>query len=110
MALGLEAGREKMEDRASYVRTTGVGDEICTRFQVKLREEFGFEQPLASTLCREIQERIYGCSFDLWKPEDYKAFLEAGGHSDQGCYKVCGIAAEVAAARLLELRDEGARC
>jgi hypothetical protein len=25
------------------------------------------------------------------------------GHSDDGCYKVCGIAAEVAAARLLPI-------
>ena len=32
-------------------------------------------------------------------------FLEAGGNSDEGCYKVCGIAAEVAAERLLRLRE-----
>jgi C_GCAxxG_C_C family probable redox protein len=108
MGVGLEAGREKMEDRPSYVRATGVANEICDGFQEKLREEFGFEEPLASTLCRDIQERVYGKPFNLWEPEDYEAFLEAGGHSDQGCYKVCGIAAEVAAARLLELRDEGA--
>ncbi len=75
MALGLMAGREQMEDRPSYVRATGIGDQICDEFQEKLRER-----------------------------EDYEAFLEAGGHSDEGCYKVCGIAAEVAAARLLELR------
>jgi C_GCAxxG_C_C family probable redox protein len=106
MALGLEAGREEMEDRPSYVRATGVGEEICDGFQEKLREEFGFEEPLVSTLCRDIQERIYGRSFDLREPENYKAFLEAGGHSDEGCYKVCGIAAEVVAARLLELREE----
>jgi hypothetical protein len=27
-------------------------------------------------------------------------------HSDEGCYKVCGVAAEVVAARLLELGEE----
>jgi C_GCAxxG_C_C family probable redox protein len=106
MGLGLEAGREEMEDRPSYVRATGVGEEICDGFQEKLRIEYGFEEPLASTLCREIQEGIYGRPFDLREPEDYRAFLEAGGHSDEGCYNVCGIAAEVAAARLLELREE----
>jgi len=106
MALGLEAGREKMEDRPSYVKATGVGDEICDEFQDRLREEFGFKDPLASTLCRDIQEKIYGRSFNLRDPEDYGPFLEAGGHSDHGCYKVCGIAAEVAAERLLELREE----
>jgi len=106
MALGLMVGREQMEDRPSYVRATGIGYEICDGFQEKLREEFGFEEPLASTLCSEIQEKIYGRSFNLWEREDYGAFLEAGGHSDEGCFKVCGIAAEVAAARLLELREE----
>ncbi len=106
MALGLVAGREQMEDRPSYVRATGIADEICDGFQEKLREEFGFEEPLISTLCIEIQEKIYGRPFNLREREDYEAFLEAGGHSDEGCYKVCGIAAEVAASRLLELRGE----
>lgn len=102
----LMAGREQMEDRPSYVRATGIADEICDGFQEKLREEFGFEEPLTSTLCSEIQEKIYGRPFNLRERDDYDAFLEAGGHSDEGCYKVCGIAAEVAASRLLALRGE----
>ena len=59
--------------------------------------------PLESTLCSEIQTRIYGRSFDLRNTKDRDAFLEAGGHSDEGCYKVCGVAAEVAVEKLLEL-------
>ena len=84
MALGLMAGREQMADRPSYVRATGIADEICNGFQ----------------------EKIYRRPFNLGEREDSEAFLEAGGHSDEGCYKVCGIAAEVAAARLIALRGE----
>ncbi len=38
--------------------------------------------------------------------DDYQAFLAAGGHSDNGCLKVCGIAAEVAAEKIIELGQE----
>ena len=103
MGLGLVSGREEIEDTPPYVQAMGLANEICDRFQRRLEEEFGFEEPLDSTLCSEIQTRIYGRSFDLRDPEDREAFLEAGGHSDEGCYKVCGIGAEVAAEKLLEL-------
>ena len=67
MALGLVAGREQMADRPSYVRATGIADEICNGFQ----------------------EKIYRRPFNLGEREDSEAFLEAGGHSDEGCYMVC---------------------
>ncbi|MCW3991291.1 MAG: C-GCAxxG-C-C family protein [Candidatus Bathyarchaeota archaeon] len=103
MALGLVSGRERMEDYDRYAGAVDIADEICDGFQRRLGEEFGFTEPLESTLCREIQARIYGRSFDLRDPDQREAFLAAGGHSDEGCYKVCGVAAEVAAERLLEL-------
>lgn len=103
MGLGLVSGREEIEDTPQYTYAMGLADEICDRFQQRLEEEFGFEMPLESTLCSEIQTRIYGRSFDLRNPKDRDAFLEAGGHSDEGCYKVCGVAAEVAVEKLLEL-------
>ena len=40
---------------------------------------------------------IYGRSFDLANKVDYQAFLDAGGHGDTGCPKVCGIAAQISA-------------
>jgi len=105
MALGLARGRERIEDTPSYVEAMRIGNEICDAFQRRVAEEFGFPEPLTSTLCTEIQRGIYGRSFDIRDPEERVLFLEAGGHSDEGCYKVCGIAAEVAAERLLRLRD-----
>jgi C_GCAxxG_C_C family probable redox protein len=101
MALGLVRGRERMEDTPAYVAAMADADRLCDEFQRRLGEEFGFEEPLSSMLCREIQTRIYGRSFDIRDAEQRNAFYAAGGHSDEGCYKVCGIAAEVAAERLL---------
>ncbi len=103
MALGLVKGREKIEETEAYVQATAIADEICDDFQLRLAEEFEFDEPLRSTLCKEIQEKIYGRSFDIRDPIERDAFLNAGGHSDEGCYKVCGVAAEVAAERLLKL-------
>ena len=103
MALGLVSGRRRIEDTPSYVGAVSAADEMCDEFQRRLEEEFGFPEPLESTLCAEIQTRIYGRSFDIRDPDEREAFLAAGGHSDEGCYKVCGIAAEVAAARLLRI-------
>jgi C_GCAxxG_C_C family probable redox protein len=102
MGLGLVSGRERIEDTPKYVHAMDLANEIRDRFKRRLEEEFGFEEPLDSTLCNDIQTRIYGRSFDLMDPKDYDDFLEAGGHSDEGCYKVCGIGAEVAAERLME--------
>lgn len=103
MAVGLVSGRRRMEDYEQYVHATDIANEVSDRFQLRLRAEFGFAEPLESTLCRDIQTRIYGRSFDIRDPDQRDAFLAAGGHSDDGCYKVCGIAAEVAADRLLKL-------
>lgn len=101
MALGLVSGRERMEDYEKYAQATNIAQEICDDFQERLEKEFGFDEPLDSTLCDEIQTKVYGRSFDLRDPAEREAFLTAGGHSDEGCYKVCGIAAEVAAEILL---------
>lgn len=103
LALGLVSGRERMEDYEQYVQATNIANEICDEFQRRLEKEFGFREPLESTLCRDIQTKIFGRSFDIRDLVQREEFLAAGGHSDEGCYKVCGIAAEVAAERLLKL-------
>lgn len=104
MALGLIAGRERIEDTERYSQAMKTADEICGEFQGRLESEFGFTEPLKSTLCSEIQTKIYGRPFNLRDDEQREAFLAAGGHSERGCYKVCGVAAEVSAERVLKLR------
>jgi C_GCAxxG_C_C family probable redox protein len=104
MALGLVVGREDIQDTPRYHKALEVAYEIADAFQKRLTEEYGFKKPLDSTLCRDIQVRVYGRSFDLWEPDGIQAFLDAGGHDDEGCLKVCGVAAEVTATKILELK------
>jgi len=103
LALGLVIGRERMEDEETYQAMMPPSTEVRTRFKEELKKQFGFEEELESTLCRDIQEKIYGRSFYMADDEERQAFLDAGGHSETGCPKVCGIAAQVAAEKILEL-------
>jgi len=103
LALGLVIGRERMEDEEAYKAMMEPSIEVRTRFKEELKKQFGFEGDLENTLCCHIQEKIYGKSFYLANEEERQAFLAAGGHSETGCPKTCGIAAQVAAEKLLEL-------
>lgn len=102
MALGLVIGREKMEDTEVYRDSMEPSADLIDRFKEELKKQFGFEGELNGTLCRQIHEKIYGRAFDMTDPDDYQAFLDAGGHGDSGCLKVCGVAAQVGAEKILE--------
>lgn len=106
MALGLVIGREKMEDTQAYRDSMEPSADLIERFKAELKEQFGFEGELKGTLCRQIHEKIYGRAFDMMDPDDYQAFLDAGGHGDEGCLKVCGVAAQVGAEKILELTKD----
>ena len=103
MALGLVVGRTDITDTQTYRDAMVPSNEIIKEFQRRLQETFEFDEPLENTICRDIQQRIYGESFDLTDPVSYQAFLDAGGHGDEGCPLVCAVAAEVTAEKMLEL-------
>ena len=103
MALNLLIGRKKIEDTERYREAMGPSVELINRFSEELKNQLGFKEPLKSTLCREIQEKLYGRFFNMLDEKDYQAFIEAGGHSDGGCLEVCGIAAQVAAEKILSI-------
>ena len=103
LALGLLIGREKIEDIEAYKAMMEPSIEVRNRFREELKKQFRLEEALESTLCRDIQEKVFGRPFNLTNEEDYQAFSAAGGHSDQGCPKVCGIGAQVAAEKILEV-------
>ena len=103
LALGLVVGREDITDTQAYRDAMLPSVEIIKEFQLRLQETFGFSEPLENTICRDIQKRIYGESYDLTDPVSYKRFLDAGGHGDEGCPLVCAVAAEVTAEKLLTL-------
>ncbi len=104
MALDLVIGREKMEDTEQYQKAMQLALEMCNKFKEELKHQLGFSEELKSTLCKEIQEKFYGRSFDMLDEKDYQNFLDAGGHSDTGCPRVCAIAAQVAAEKILEIK------
>jgi C_GCAxxG_C_C family probable redox protein len=103
MALGLVIGRDRIEDSKTYRDAKAPCLEVYNRIKEELKREFGFEGELESTLCRDIQEKVYGRPFKMWDPDDYQAFLDAGGHSETGCPKICAVAARVAAESIMEL-------
>jgi hypothetical protein len=58
-----------------------------------------------SILCPQVQAKIYGRSFNLQDPADWKAFEEAGAHTDPTkCMSVVGNAAQWTLETLLELQ------
>jgi C_GCAxxG_C_C family probable redox protein len=97
LAIGCQAGRERLEDvsrlRASFV----PGTEMYLRFQ----------EAVGHTLCAEIHRRKFGRHYPLYDPAELKAFHEAGGHGPDGCPQVCAGAARIAADILLRLREDG---
>ncbi len=103
MALGLATGRGKIEDVAAYRTMLPRAIAVREKFMAELEKQWHFKDSIGNTLCRRIQEMIYGRSFDLTKEAEFQAFLEAGGHSDTGCPRVCAIAARAAAEEILEL-------
>ncbi|GAB6273999.1 MAG: hypothetical protein STSR0004_08620 [Peptococcaceae bacterium] len=104
MALGLVIGREKIEETEVYQKAMAPAQEIRKIFMNELKTQLGFKQDLKTTLCKEIQENIYGRSFDMTDEKDYQAFLDAGGHGDLGCPRVCAVAAQVVAEKIFEIK------
>jgi len=105
MALGLEEGRERLEDTPRLQSTVADGYALSVEFMCRLEKEFSIKKPLPSTLCRDLQQAIYGKSWNLADAAQRTDFINSGGHGDDGCLKVCGIAAEVAAEMILKKRE-----
>lgn len=102
MALGVAVGRDDMTDTPAYGRATDAAQPVIDTFKKKVEAAFGLETPLESTLCRDIQARIFGRSFVMHDKDDLKAFLDAGGHEPDKCPQVCGIAAAVVTGAILD--------
>jgi C_GCAxxG_C_C family probable redox protein len=86
MVLSLYLGREYN----NFADPTKIRWETF-RLAKKLQERF--EKEFGSGICKEIQRKIMGRSYNLWDKKDYSDFLAAGGHDDK-CPTVCGKAAK----------------
>ena len=107
MAVGLAVGRESISDTDQYRKAMEPAQEVRRRFMERIQAEYESSAPLESTLCRDIQARVYGRSFEMSDPEDRQRFLDAGGHSARGCPRVSGLGAEAVAELLLEWEGDG---
>jgi len=103
MGLGLACGRERMEDTPAYGAAMNEAQKVVEDFKARLQAEFGFSEGLTSTLCRDIQSRVFGRPFNLEDDEERALFLKSGGHDSNGCPLVCAVAAETAARHILAL-------
>ncbi len=106
MALGIARGREKIEDSGAMKALMNDAGEACRLFREEVARDFKLRDVPGSCLCRELQQAIYGKSFDLTTAAGFDAFIAAGGHADWGCPKVCGAAAKVAAEKLSQMLDK----
>jgi C_GCAxxG_C_C family probable redox protein len=104
MALGVEEGREKLEDLPKLQSTTADAYNLSLEFMSRIEKEYNLKKPMNSTLCCDLQQAIYGRSWRLSDPAQRSDFIASGGHGEDGCLKVCGIAAEVAAEMILSKR------
>jgi C_GCAxxG_C_C family probable redox protein len=92
MALSFMYGRElKDMDKGRFLNAHVLAKRLCDKFV----EEFG------SCICRDVQQKIFGRSFNLWDPEEYKEFEKMGGHRDK-CPDVTGKVAKWVSEILLE--------
>jgi len=78
-----------------------VSYELAKRLHDRFVQEYG------SCICREVQNRLFGRSFDLWDRKEYDDFEKAGGHTS----KCPGVVGNVAmwVAEMLEVEDNTRR-
>jgi len=87
MAIGMVAGRKKIEDFDTY--------QSCMSLAYEVREKF--LELVGHTLCAEIHKILLGRSYRLYDDEEREKFHDDGGHTREGCPGVCGKAARIAA-------------
>ncbi len=94
LGVGIATASADLEDEDAMINTMMAGYELADTFE----KEFG------TTNCAKIQTERLGKFFFLGDPDQYEAFIKAGGYVE--CPKVVGKAARMAALRILDLRDK----
>jgi C_GCAxxG_C_C family probable redox protein len=94
MAIGSLTGNERLEDIERNEKAIEPAIRIYNRFKEKV----------GHTLCSEIHKIRYGKTYRLFIPDERQDFYDMGGHSRKGCPEVCGIAAQIAAEVILDIK------
>ena len=91
----VSATQEIPQSMAELSRSMEAARSLCEKFN----------QQYGSILCPQVQTKVYGRSFNLQDPADWKAFEEAGAHTDPTkCMSVVGNAARWTLETLIEKR------
>jgi C_GCAxxG_C_C family probable redox protein len=93
MAVGMATASEDMTDADALRNSLAAGFRLAR----KVEKKFG------TTNCTRIQTDKLGQFYSLADPEQYEAFIEAGGYME--CSKVCGKIARMTAEFIMEYRD-----
>ncbi len=91
MVLGHFYGRERKNFSKRFLKSYKKAKELRDKFVV----EFG------GCTCHEVQEKLFGRSFNLWDEDDFQKFEEAGAHKDK-CPQVTGTVAKWVTRMLLD--------
>lgn len=75
MAIGVVAGRKKIEDFDTY--------QSCMRLAYEVREKF--LELVGHTLCAEIHKILLGRPYRLYDDEEREKFHDDGDHTREGC-------------------------
>lgn len=94
MALGLCYGRE-LENIQDPEGMRFISYRLANKLQERFVAEYG------SSTCKEIHKQVLKKAYHLNNPDEWEAFLAAGGHSDK-CPGVVGKAARWTAEIILE--------
>jgi C_GCAxxG_C_C family probable redox protein len=97
MAIGMVAGRKRIEDVDAY--------QACMELAFEVRQKF--LDRVGHTLCAEIHKILLGRTYHLYDEKDRERFHEDGGHERMGCPGVCGKAARIAAEIILREQNKG---
>lgn len=95
MALSYKFGRERYD----WYRDLGLLKGLVKRLHNRFIDEYG------SNVCRDIQKRVLGRSYDLWDPKDIELFENVSPQLYE-CGKVVGNAARWTVQLILEGENE----
>lgn len=90
MAIGLLVGSDKLEEFEAYKQSMELSYELYNQFK----------KIYHSTRCYEIQEQVFGRSYDFKDKEESEAWYRDGGLYE--CPMVCATAARLAAKIIIE--------
>jgi C_GCAxxG_C_C family probable redox protein len=94
LAVGIATASEDLKDVNALTNSLASGFRLARNV----------EKELGTTNCTKIQTDKLGRFYSLADPEQYKAFIEAGGYRE--CPKVVGKIARMTAEFILDYRDK----